>query len=239
MTAGAAATASGVATSHHVDASLNYTPRPLKRGQRSRREVFVFQSPRNGRVVTVADASAFAYALLLEFDPTVRIYVERPRQLQVTSKTRIDLSFWSERNDGSERFDLIVPTTLIMQSTTGSMPLPGKQDLVEIGTRNGVNLTLVTEQELASQLSQIALAYELLPLVWDSGRISARAAIAEQVKALLERAARLNLLSLAAALPYTPNQVRATVAWMVHQGVVHLIDHTPGASDAVLELVRG
>ena len=68
MTAGAAATASGVATSHHVDASLNYTPRPLKRGQRSRREVFVFQSPRNGRVVTVADASAFAYALLLEFD---------------------------------------------------------------------------------------------------------------------------------------------------------------------------
>jgi hypothetical protein len=26
---------------------------------------------------------------------------------------------------------------------------------------------------------------------------------------------------------------------MVHQGVVHLIDHTPGASDAVLELVRG
>ncbi|EMB2829551.1 hypothetical protein [Stenotrophomonas maltophilia] len=201
--------------------------------------MFVFQSPRNGRVVTVADASAFAYALLLEFDPTVRIYVERPRQLQVTSKTRIDLSFWSERNDGSERFDLIVPATLIMQSTTGSMPLPGKQDLVEIGTRNGVNLTLVTEQELASQLSQIALAYELLPLVWDSGRISARAAIAEQIKALLERAARLNLLSLAAALPYTPNQVRATVAWMVHQGVVHLIDHTPGASDAVLELVRG
>ncbi|MBN5040238.1 hypothetical protein JY435_00075 [Stenotrophomonas maltophilia] len=157
----------------------------------------------------------------------------------MTSKTRIDLSFWSERNDGSERFDLIVPATLIMQSTTGSMPLPGKQDLVEIGTRNGVNLTLVTEQELASQLSQIALAYELLPLVWDSGRISARAAIAEQIKALLERAARLNLLSLAAALPYTPNQVRATVAWMVHQGVVHLIDHTPGASDAVLELVRG
>lgn len=88
-------------------------------------------------------------------------------------------------------------------------------------------------------MSQIALAYELLPLVWDSGRISARAAIAEQIKALLERAARLNLLSLAAALPYTPNQVRATVAWMVHQGVVHLIDHTPGASDAVLELVRG
>ncbi|MDZ7514402.1 hypothetical protein, partial [Stenotrophomonas muris] len=121
----------------------------------------------------------------------------------MTSKTRIDLSFWSERNDGSERFDLIVPATLIMQSTTGSMPLPGKQDLVEIGTRNGVNLTLVTEQELASQLSQIALAYELLPLVWDSGRISARAAIAEQIKALLERAARLNLLSLAAALPYT------------------------------------
>jgi hypothetical protein len=49
-------------------------PIPLEpaRGKRDRREIFVFQSPKNGRTVTVADLVNFCQALMLEFDPRWR-----------------------------------------------------------------------------------------------------------------------------------------------------------------------
>lgn len=239
MTAGLAASATDTASAHHFDPSLIYTPRPLSRGQRSRREVFVFQSPRNRRVVTVADADAFALALLLEFDPTVHTYVERPRQLQLTPKTRMDLTFWSQTAGGAQRFHLIVPTGQPRHRTTSSTGLSSQDELRQIGIRNGLELTLVTEPEIASSLPQAAVAYELLPLVWQSERVTLRAVIAEQVRELLQRAEHLSLLSVIGSLPHSASDIRATVAWLVHQGRVNLIDHTPGARDAVLESTNG
>jgi len=200
--------------------------------------VYVFRSPRNQRVVTVADANAFILALLLEFDPTVRTYVERPRQLQLTPKTRIDLTFWSQTAAGAQRFHLIVPAGRATHSTTGTIGLPSHEELRQIGIRNAVELTLISEPEIASSLSQAAVAYELLPLVWHSERVTSRAIIDAHVKEMLQRVSRLNLLSVINALPYSATDVRATVAWMVHQGKLNLIDHSPGASDAVLEIVN-
>ncbi|CAE1136378.1 MULTISPECIES: hypothetical protein [Xanthomonas] len=239
MTVGAAASAIGTTLTHHVDPSLNYTPRQLTRGQRSRQEVFVYQSPRNRRVVTVADPAHFALGLILEFDSAVRAYVERPRQLQLSLKTSVDLSFWSHMANGSQQFHLLIPTARTARSSSGVVMLPAREELIEIGVRNGVLLTCMTELELTSSLARVAVCYELLPLVWDSERIIARAAIAEQVKELLGRAPRLNLASLISALSYTAHQTRATVAWMIHQGILALVDHSPGSSDAVLELAHG
>lgn len=235
MTAGTAASATGTVTNHHVDPTLNYTPRPLSRGQRSRREVFVYQSPRNQRVVTVSDAAIFALALKLEFDPKVRGYVERPRQLQLTPKTRIDLSFWSQTTSGDQQFHLLIPATRTAHGTTGTVTLPSQEELIDIGDPNGVLLTCLSESELLSSLPQVAIAFELLPLVWASERIAKRASIAAQVKELLGRAERINLASVGGAIPHSEHQIRATVAWMIHQGAAKLVDYAPGANDAVLE----
>lgn len=235
MTAGTAASATSTASNHHVDPTLNYTPRPLSRGQRSRREVFVYQSPRNQRIVTVADAANFALALMLEFDPAVRVYVERPRQLQLTQKTRIDLSFWSQTTSGDQRFHLLIPATRTANGTTGTVALPSQEELINIADRNGVVLTCLSESELLSSLPQVGIAFELLPLVWASDRIAKRASIAAQLKELLGRAERINLASICGAMPHSEHQIRATIAWMIHQGAAKLVDYAPGANDAVLE----
>jgi hypothetical protein len=50
------------------------------------------------------------------------------------------------------------------------------------------------------QLNQVGSAFELLPLLWTSERISCRASIAAQVSDVLHRAERLNLSSLLAAI---------------------------------------
>ena len=240
MTTGAAASSTGTAsTTHHLDPCLTYTPRPLSRGQRSRQEVFVYHSPRNRRVVTVADGANFAMALLLEFDSSIRLYVERPRQIQLNPKTRIDLSFWSRTADGEDRFHLLVPAARTARSSSGAVMLPDREELLEVGSRNGVYLTFLDEAELMSRVSQVAAAYELLPLVWASERIATRAVIAQQVTAFLEIADRRGLADMVSVLPYPQAQTRATVAWLIHQGIVRLIDHSPGASDCVLELCRG
>ncbi|PKV11005.1 hypothetical protein CVO74_22435 [Xanthomonas prunicola] len=141
--------------------------------------------------------------------------------------------------NGSQQFHLLIPTARTARSSSGVVMLPAREELIEIGVRNGVLLTCMTELELTSSLARVAVCYELLPLVWDSERIIARAAIAEQVKELLGRAPRLNLASLISALSYTAHQTRATVAWMIHQGILALVDHSPGSSDAVLELAHG
>ena len=119
MTAGTTATAdaSSVA-SHAIDPKLPYTPRKLTRGERNRREVLVFFSPRNQRIVTIADAVNSAVALKFEFDPNIKRYIERPRRIQLTAKQQIDVSFWTRDASGEERFYLVVPETGTVGSTT-------------------------------------------------------------------------------------------------------------------------
>ena len=82
MTAGTTATAdASFVASHAIDPKLPYTPRKLTRGERNRREVLVFFSPRNQRIVTIADAVNSAVALKFEFDPNIKRYIERPRRI--------------------------------------------------------------------------------------------------------------------------------------------------------------
>lgn len=238
MTAVAATGAMCTASAHRLDPLLTYSPRPLTRGQRSRREVFVYQSPRNHRVVTIADAACFAYALLLEFDPSVQAYVERPRTLQLTVNSRIDVSFWSISADGQQRFHLLVPHDRTSHGSRGTVPLPADEELEEIALRNGVRVVYVSEAEVMSSLQDVATAYELLPLVWDSERVTARAVIAEQIGHLLSHASLLSLSAIVAASTHPHRQVLATAAWMIHQGMIRLVNHIPGAAEAVLELAH-
>lgn len=238
MTAAAATGAKGTASVHRLNTLLSYTPRPLTRGQRSKREVFVYQSPRNHRVVTIADAACFAYALLLEFDPSVQAYVERPRTLQLTGNSRIDVSFWSISKDGQQCFHLLVPHDRKSHGIRGTVTLPADEELEEIALRNGVRVLYVSEAEVMSSLQDVATAYELLPLVWDSERVTARAVIAEQIGHLLGQVSSLSLSAIVVASTQPHRQILATAAWMIHQGMIRLVNHIPGAADAVLELAH-
>ena len=239
MTAGTTATAdASSAASHATDPNLPYTPRKLTRGERNRREVFVFFSPRNQRVVTIADAVNAAVALKLEFDPNIRKYIERPRRIQFTTKQQIDVSFWTRDTSGDERFYLVVPDAGTVGSTAGTVSIRDRAELDDAANRNGIRLHYVTEPELLSARTWLATNFELLPLVWDYGRLATRSLIRNQIRARLANAERVSLSSLFKTLEFTPANVRAVVAGMIHQGELRLVDYLPGAADAVLEVVR-
>ena len=103
MTAGTAATRVETDVSLHAgDATLPFKPRPLTRSERNRREIFVFHSPRNRRVVTVVQILHLASALRFEFDPSLLAYVERPRRIALSPRQEIDISFWTRDRAGEE-----------------------------------------------------------------------------------------------------------------------------------------
>ncbi|MCO5055844.1 hypothetical protein [Thermomonas sp.] len=239
MTAGTSATADASSiASHATDSYLPYTPRKLTRGERSRREVFVFFSPRNQRVVTIADAINAAVALKLEFDPNIQKYIERPRRIRFTVKQQIDVSFWTRNKSGEERFYLVVPEAGTIGSTTGTVSIRNRAELDDAALRNGIRLHYVTEPELLSARTWLATGFELLPLVWDYGRLATRSLIRNQIRARLVNTERVSISNLINTLDFTPANVRAVVAAMIHQGELQLADYLPGAADAVLEVVR-
>ena len=236
MTAGTKATQTNPINAHAVNATLPYAPRTLNRGERSRREVFVFFSPRNQRITTIADMVNVAFAMRLEFDPTLSHYIERPRRLKVSDKQEIDITFWTLSKTGEETFHLVIPESGTVGSTTGTIAIRDRSLLEAAAQRQGITLHFVTEDELLSSRTWLATAFELLPLVWQYGRLLNRSMIRARIEGLMRNVERVNLSSLLKALDYEPSHVRAVVAAMVHEGSVRLVDYQPGGVDAVLEV---
>lgn len=237
MTAGTSATpeTSSVAL-HATDPNLPCQPRKLSRGERNRREVFVFYSPKNQRIVTIADAINAAVGLKFEFDPNIQKYIERPRRIQFTPKQQIDLSFWTRDVSGEERFYLVVPEAGTIGSTTGTVSIRNRDELDAAADRNGIRLHYLNEHELLSARAWLATGFELLPLVWEFGRLATRSLIRNQVRARLASTERVALSSLIRTLDFTPASVRVVVAGMIHKGELRLVDYVPGAADAILEV---
>ncbi|KAF1721003.1 hypothetical protein CSC76_16680 [Pseudoxanthomonas mexicana] len=236
MTAGTKATQAKPITAHAVNAALPYQPRMLNRGERSRREVFVFFSPRNQRIVTIADTVNVAFAMQLEFDPTLSAYVERPRRLKLSDRQEVDISFWTRSKSGEERFHMLIPHSGNLGSTTGTLSVRDRGSLDVVAQRQGLVLHYVTEAELLASRAWLATAFELLPLVWEYGRLLNRALIRPHIEALVRNAERVSLARTIDALAYDPGQVQAVVAGMIHEGALRLVDYQPGARDAVLEV---
>lgn len=238
MTAGNAATASDAVVLHRTNTSLPYQPRALKRGERNNRELFVFFSPRNQRIVTISDAINAALALKFEFDPSLECYVERPRRLQYSPKQQIDVSFWTRSKAGEEKFHLVIPECGTIGSTSGTISIRDRQKLDEAAARNSIALQYPTERELLSARTWLATAFELLPWVWWYGRLLSRSLIRRQILGHLTQAERASLTGLTQAIGYPAAHVRAVVAGMIHDGSLRLIDYVPGAIDAVVEVPR-
>ena len=91
---------------------------------------------------------------------------------------------------------------------------------------------------MLSARTWLATGFELLPLVWEYGRLAARSLIRNQIRARLANIERVSLSNLIKTLDFTPASVRAVVAGMIHHGELRLVDYLPGAVDAVLEVAH-
>jgi hypothetical protein len=235
MSAGKSAT-STEAMSHHTAKGLPYSPIGLRRGKRDSREVFVFESPKGRRIATIAELPNFCLALLLEFDPSIAQYVERPRRISLAVRRELELSFWTRGRDGSESYLLVVPDKRVAASSTGLVKLPPDAELVAVAMDHGINLRIVTQAELTSQAHAISSAFELLPLVNASARLQNRSEVAAKIMAITASAARMSVKVLIQHIDASTFAASSIVAWLIHRGNLSLIDYLPGASDAFVEV---
>lgn len=239
MTAGTAATrVEADADVHAANPTLPYQPRKLTRSERNRREVFVFHSPRNNRVVTIAELLNLAIALRFEFDPTLVAYVERPRRIALSPKQDIDLSFWTRNRAGEERYYLAIPNAGTMGSTSGTVSIRDREQLDEAAARHNLHLHYLTEREMVSNLAQCAVAFELLPHVWAYNRLVSRSVIREHINTFLLNNPRTTLAQLLELLDFPADSVRAVVAAMVHDGTLSLVDYVAGNATVTMEVRR-
>lgn len=238
MTAGSAAIPRTNQLLHHFDDTLPYKPRRLTRAERNHREVFVYYSPKNQRIVTIADALQMALAIKYEFDPTTRCFVERPRRLRLNAKTEIDVSFWIRLKVGDEESVLAMPDDGKTSSTSGTVLLRDRTLLENAARAQGFALRYITERELLAAQASLAIGLELLPWVWFYGRIAVGACVREHILARLTQVERVTVSNLVRTLPQHPSHVRATIAALVHDGTLALSGYSAGAADAVLEVRR-
>jgi hypothetical protein len=237
MTAGTAATLRPTDSPNHaVNSRLPFKPRPLTRSERNHRHIFVFRSPRNDRVVTVAEHLHLAIALRFEFDPSLVAYVERPRRIALKERQEIDISFWTRNRQGEECFYLAIPQSGTMGCTSGTVAVRDRAALDLAAQRHGIVLNYITEQEMIAAMGQCATALDLLPHVWAHEHLLTRSGIRSQISAWFRQTPRASLTQLLQALSFDACSVRAVVAAMVHDGSLALVDYKPGASDAVLEV---
>ena len=229
MTAGLAAThwPKGIATTPLplYDAALPYRPRPLARRERSRRDLYTFFSPRNGRIASIMESLNFALALTLEFDPHITAYVERPHRLTLTACRHIDLSFWTRRRDGEESFHLTIPAEASIPTRHGEVAAREQDLLLEAAQRQGLRVAFVFETALIQQGEQLSNYFRLLPYVQSARRIAGRSAILESIRSHLDALPRTTFRQLQLALKvHDPSHVTAVAATMVHAGTLQMED---------------
>ncbi len=237
MTAGSAATrVEADAETHSINASLPYKPRLLTRSERNRREIHVFYSPRNNRVVTVAEILHLAIALQFEFNPDLVAYLERPRRMALSPRQDIDISFWTRSRTGEERYYLAIPNAGTIGSSSGTVSIRDRDKLDEAAARHDLQLNYITERDMISAIADCAVAFELLPHVWAYRRLLSRSLIRAEIKALLLNNPRTTLAQLLHLLPFPPDSIRAVVAAMVHDGSLRLVDYIAGNAVVTLEV---
>lgn len=194
-----------------------FDPRALTRTELLRLDVYLFDSPKNGRRMTVIRPAALAKALYLEFSPDVRSYVERPRYL-TGDGFRQELTFWWSTLRGLEQFCLL---TAYPEGTSGkARAAERKKDaIVSAGREAQIALQLIPEASFLQQATQNANRMRLLPYVQTAKQLSTIDNTKARVLEVFEFQPRLSFFRLEQAINnLDPRSVRAATCALIHEG---------------------
>src|SRR3546814_13647830 len=105
----------------HVPGERPFQPRIYKRREFESRDIYGSQSIKEGRVVEVDGLAPIAVALVLETDPRVQAYIERPRILKA-GDTQAPTDFLVPYPTGPVACLLLVSAGTRMTWTGGTSP---------------------------------------------------------------------------------------------------------------------
>lgn len=216
---------------------LIHQPCKLSQGEAVSRNLFVFYSPKNQRMVEVCEWIHLALALILEFDDQIRGYVERPLEVKISPKQIVHVAFFTESMGGQRRYLMAIPKAGTVGHAKEGAALRDRARMDAAAARAGVSFTYVTEQDLLAKHVQLRRYFKLLPYVQSVRRVLARGVIANAVKAYFATKPRASIGQLILAIDrYPRDQVRSVVAQMIHGGTLTFIDNHVLSDDSLLEL---
>ncbi|MCR6686998.1 hypothetical protein [Pseudoxanthomonas sp.] len=201
--------------------ALPYTPRDLTRAQLQRQDVYLYESPKLGRRVTVVRPSGLALALEFEFAAEIDAFVERPRLLRVDGAGQ-ELSFWTRTHRGLEQFHLL---TAYPDGHTGpARAAARKRDaIVATAAEAQVALRLVPETQFLRRAVENANRIRLLPYVQTARDLSKADELREHVLALFEIQTRHSFYHIERVLSsYDARDVRAITCSLIHGGQLRI-----------------
>jgi hypothetical protein len=207
---------------------IPFTRRELTPKERKRQDVYAFISPKNShRLIRVIDPIQAAAALRFEFDPKVRVYVERPRRLALTEHRVIDITFWTQSSDNAELFWLVVPAPTT--ETIAGRRLPRESGLLsEAAARHGLQLNFIFEAELSADRNRIDACFRLLPFVQAAGSVRDRVIIEQKIIAVVRTQPTQSFRRIEQQLSdHSPADVRAVLAGLVHAGKLEMDLRSP------------
>jgi len=203
------------------DKTLPFSPRPLSAGEQSAGDLYVYWSPKNQRRIDVLDVSSLAYALVLEFDPTVAGYVERPCAIQATESIRLSVSFWVSIPKGEDRFVFLAPTP-IEASRRSQLQARSDQEIEAIGARSGLRITIVHDADILADQEHIAGLYRLLPFFQQASRITDIDVIMDGVAALAQSCHQVSIGELVRSLSGSRSRVMSAIATFIAMGMLEV-----------------
>lgn len=201
-----------------------FQPRPLSDRERRNEDLWLFWSPKLQRDVQVVGALAIMQALLLELNPDVRCYVERPRMLEVEGE-QLELHFWTAEARGLERFWLLVPNADAIEPSTPRRAHRRAVALIESAQQAHLRLEFVFEYDLCRRAGEIHTAKRLLPYVQTAAELPNREALRTRIRELFQAVERATLDQICGELRGFPAaDVRAGVADLLHAGDLALVN---------------
>lgn len=195
----------------------SFAPRILAHQEQRRSDIYMFMSPKAGRRVIVARPSSLAFALELEFTPSVVMFVERPRRLPSTAGT-IELSFWSRTEAGRETFTWIAHVPHTRQAS------PREEERRAEALRSAaqaaqIDLSVVSEPHLCRQPLVNMNRLRLLPWVQSAKHLDHAEEIRLRVLEAFQFRPRLSFVQIESDLrAYDWRDVRAVACALVHGG---------------------
>jgi len=198
-----------------------YAARELTRLQLQRQDIYLYESPKLGRRVTVVRPTALALALEFEFSPEIEAFVERPRILRVDG-TGQELSFWTRTHRGLEQFHLL---TAYPEGHTGpARAAARKRDaIVAAACEAQVALRLVPETQFLRRAVENANRIRLLPYVQTAHELAQADELRERMLALFQLQNRHSFYHLERTLAeYDVRDVRAVTCSLIHSGQLRI-----------------
>lgn len=201
--------------------STSFTARDLTRSELQRQDVYLYESPKANRRVTLVRPTALALALEFEFDKDIELFVERPRALQVDNSPH-ELSFWTRSRRGLEQFHLL---TAYPEGSSGqARAAERRRDAIVAAARQAqIALRLVPQNQFLRKAIENANRLRLLPYVQTAKILTHGAQLQERLLEVFSVQTRHSFYHLEQVLgAFDPPDVRAATCALIHQGALRV-----------------